>query len=274
MKRSAMTQLISLAASVIALLPAAALAVDIGTLHCNDATGVPLQLNSVVTVRGILTGTYPTGTSTRIFIQDPTGGINVFGLPQVCSLAMGDDVEVTGTLIHFNGLTEVASTATLNLTITVHSSGNAGPAPIVLTPTQIEQTYQLDNCEPNESILATVNSVLVRTSTGAVPTGNYVGNTNYRLISAGPDSTTNFCTMRIVQTTNPCGEVNPIVGQPIFASCALNVTGIIQQFDSSAPHTTGYQFTPRVVADLDYLPGCTVAVENQTWGKVKALFRD
>jgi hypothetical protein len=29
-----------------------------------------------------------------------------------------------------------------------------------------------------------------------------------------------------------------------------------------------------VVADLDYLPGCTVAVENQTWGKVKTLFRD
>jgi hypothetical protein len=152
-----MTQLISLAASVIALLPAAALAVDIGTLHCNDATGVPLQLNSVVTVR------HPDRDvpDLWIFIQDATGGINVFGLPQVCSLAMGDDVEVTGTLIHFNGLTEVASTATVPLTINVMSTGNPGPAPIVLTPTQVEQTYQLDNCEPNESILATVSSVFV-----------------------------------------------------------------------------------------------------------------
>lgn len=274
MKRSATTQAI-FSAIAIALLPVAALAVDIGTLHCNDSSGVPLQNNTVVTVRGILTGTYPTGTSTRIFIQDATGGINVFGTPQICSLAMGDDIEATGTLIHFNGLTEVASTGTLPLVITVHSQGNPQPAPIIRTPTQVENSYQLaDNCEPTESMLATVNQVYVRTSTGAVPTGNYAANTNYRLISTGADSTTNFCTMRIVQTTNPCNALNPIVGQKIIASCALNVTGIIQQFDSATPFTIGYQLTPRTLEDLDYLPGCTVAVEEQTWGKVKALYRE
>ena len=277
MKRTAMTRLISLAAAVLALLPAAALAVNIGTLHCNDANGVVLNMNSVVTVRGNLTATYPTSTSNRVYIQDGTGGINVFGLPQMCSLAIGDDIEVTGTLIHFSGLAEVASTTTplLNLVITLNSSGNPMPAPIVLTPAQVEATYQVgDNCEPNESSLVKVNNVLVRTSAGAVPTGNYTAQTNYRLISAGPDSTTNFCTMRIIQSTNPCNTLNPIVGQKIIASCPLNITGILQQNDTTSPYTAFYQVTPRLVTDLEYLPGCTVAVEKTTWGDVKGLYRD
>jgi len=274
MKRFAITPLTSLAAAVIAMFPTGAFSVDIGTLHCNDATGVPLLNNTAVTVRGILTGTYPTSTSNRVFIQDATGGINVFGTPQMCSLARGDDIEVSGTLIHFNGLTEVASTATVPLTITVMSSGNPEPAPIDLTPFQADHLYQADNCEPNESSLVRVSNVYVRTATGGVPTGNYVAQTNYRLISAGPDSTTNFCTMRIVQSTNPCNTLNPIVGQPIIASCVLNVTGVDQQFDSAPPLDTGYQLTPRAPADLQFLPGCTVAVENRTWGDVKVLYRD
>ena len=258
MKTSAKTPRLALAVAIAALLPAGAHAVDIGTLHCNDVNGVPLQNNQVVTVRGITTGTYPTGTATRLFIQDATGGINIFGTPQYCG-AMGEELEVTGTVIHFNGLVELSSTATLPLSVTLLSSGNPQPAPVVQTPLQMNNSYQGDNCEPNESRLVRVGPVYVRTATGGVPTGTYSAQTNYMLISTGPDSLTNNCIMRVVQTTNPCGILNPVVGQPIIASCAFNVTGIVQQFDSTAPHTTGYQLTPRAPADLQILPGCVLA---------------
>jgi hypothetical protein len=262
---------ISLAAAL-AVVPAAALAVDIGTLHCNDVNGVPLLMNTVVTVQGVITANQPTGTNNRLYIQDATGGINVFGTVQNCALAVGDLIEVTGTIIHFNGLAEVASTATLPLAITVLSSGNPQPIPLLLTIPQVEGTYQLDDCEPNESkVIKAIG--LVRTSTGAMPApgATFAANTNYRLISAGPDSATVFTTVRVVQSSNACGITNSLVGRPIPLGCAVEVVGVLSQFDSSSPYKTGYQILP---ADMNAVYCTTVAVEEVPWTRVKRLYRD
>src|SRR4029078_8630455 len=87
-----------------ALLTTPALAAtNIGDLHCNDANGVALTLNSVVTIQGIVTANQPTGSANRFYIQDATGGVNVFGSPQDCTIAVGDELEVTGTVAQFNG---------------------------------------------------------------------------------------------------------------------------------------------------------------------------
>jgi hypothetical protein len=59
--------------SSVALLSAALLttpalaATNIGDLHCNDANGVALTLNSVVTIQGIVTANQPTGSANRFY---------------------------------------------------------------------------------------------------------------------------------------------------------------------------------------------------------------
>jgi hypothetical protein len=262
------TRPVLLALVLTSLVPASAFPVDIGTLHCNDANGVPTQLNQTVTVRGIVTGNWPTATATRLWIQDATGGINIFGSPQLCS-AMGVDLEITGTVQQFNGLAEVQITSS-----TTHSSGNPQPTPLVLTMPQMNGTYDSGtNCEPNESKLIRINNGFVRTSSGGMPVAGalYAANTNYQLRNAGPDSATNFVIMRIVQTTNGCPIVNPIVDTPINRGCPTDVVGVLSQFDSTQPHTEGYQLQPRLVSDI--MPMCEVPTVPSTWGKLKTTHR-
>jgi hypothetical protein len=269
-------RLILLPALLVAL-PAAALAqyTPIGSLHCNDANGVPLQNLMGHVVRGIVTANMPTGTNNRLFIQDATGGLNIFGTPQDCALAMGDDIEVQGTVIDFNGLTEVAGGPTVPptppLAINVVSSGNPQPAPLMLTIAQINATYQADNCEPNESRLVRVENVYVRTSTGGMPSGNFLANANYRIINNGPDSTTNFTTLRVVQSTNACNVTNGLVGQPIPIACPVNATGVLAQFDSTVPKNSGYQLQPRLSTDVEL--NCATPTRATTWGHVKSIYR-
>jgi hypothetical protein len=94
------------------------------------------------------------------------------------------------------------------------------------TITDFNNTYQVDNCEPNESRLVSVGAGYIRTSTGAMPASGatYAANTNYRLISTGADSTTNFATVRVVQSTNNCSVTNSLVGITINPGCATTVT--------------------------------------------------
>ena len=92
-------------------LPAAAAAIPIGDLHQNFANGTPALLGQTVTVSGVVT--VPTyllnGYSLEVFVQDETGGINVYvtGGASSWNLAPGDSVTVTSQVAFFNGLTEL-----------------------------------------------------------------------------------------------------------------------------------------------------------------------
>lgn len=56
---------------------------------------------SAVTVAGIVTAAQGTYRSDNIYIQDRSGGIQVFGLPSNLGLRLGDSIEVSGTLGSF-----------------------------------------------------------------------------------------------------------------------------------------------------------------------------
>lgn len=86
----------------------------------------------VVTTQGIVTGIQ--GTQTAIFIQDGTGpwsGLYVYcgASSGLTTVALGDLVSVTGTIIEYSTLTEMSPTTAL----TIISSGNALPTPVALT---------------------------------------------------------------------------------------------------------------------------------------------
>ncbi len=59
-------------------------------------------LGTAVTVAGIVTAGQGVYRSTNIYLQDPTGGIQVFGLPAL-GLQLGDSIEVSGVLDQFGG---------------------------------------------------------------------------------------------------------------------------------------------------------------------------
>ena len=245
---------------------------NIGDLHCNTADGDALLLNQVFTIRGVVTANQPTGSNNRLYIQDATGGINVFGVPQNCGLQLGTEIEVTGTLIQFNGLNEIASVTGSDLVLTILSQGNPLPAAMPMTIPDFNGIYQANDCEPLESIRVRLTGLL-RTATGAMPAAgaNFGANTNYRLISFGPDSTTNYVTVRIVQSSNACGVTHPLVGTPIPFGCPVEVSGVASQFDNSLPLNSGYQLLPASAGDLTI--ACGTPTRGTTWGQVKVRYR-
>lgn len=63
-------------------------------------------LGASITVAGIVTAAQGTYRANNIYIQDPTGGMQVFGLPAL-GLQLGDSIEVSGVLGQFGGELQV-----------------------------------------------------------------------------------------------------------------------------------------------------------------------
>ncbi len=104
----------------------------INDIQLYTALGAPSSplTGTVVTVRGVITvtgGTYNGGTH---YIEDATGGINFFdnGAP---ALALGDEVEVTGTVGVFGGEINLSGPFSYNFI-----GASTPPAPLVLTVSQ------------------------------------------------------------------------------------------------------------------------------------------
>jgi uncharacterized protein len=135
-----------------------------GPLAIHDIQGTgflsPQAGNTVTNVPGIVTGVRATGSSKGYWIQDPnpdsnpatSEGIFVF-TSSAPAVTTGDSVLVTGKVQEFYPLASgdtVATTSNLSITeidqtgVSVVSSGNALPAPIVLTPTTVPDTYAPD----------------------------------------------------------------------------------------------------------------------------------
>ena len=95
----------------------------------------------IVTVTGIVTGAN-FGQDNKFFMSDPEGGAwhGIYVYDYTVGPALGDEVEVTGTVTEYYGLTELGY-----CTITILSSGNPVPEPTIVTtlnlviPAQAEQ---------------------------------------------------------------------------------------------------------------------------------------
>jgi DNA/RNA endonuclease YhcR with UshA esterase domain len=84
--------------------------VPIVSVHVNDASGVPAApygVGAEATVSGTVTANF-SSTRTDLYLQDGTGGIDLFStsLPPI-TVAVGDSITVTGSIVQFRGLTEL-----------------------------------------------------------------------------------------------------------------------------------------------------------------------
>lgn len=140
----------------------------------------------IVTTRGIVTAI--TSNSQRYYLQslaadedgDPTTseGLLVFGPasnPAATGLALGDLVQVTGTVSEYGPGGSLPITELTFATTTVVSSGNPLPAPVVLGPASIDPAGAIDQLERYEFMRVSVPRLVTVSPTGAGANDEFFG---------------------------------------------------------------------------------------------------
>lgn len=200
----------------------------IATVRVNDADGVLAPKAYGVRVQGNMTvepGVFHTFV-TQAYVQDATGGVQVFDSSIDGTIQRGDVVEWVGRLEQFGGQTEVNVAGGFgNLGHARIGSGTA-PAPQVVTVAQAGEAV--------EGTLIRIDGVTV--VSGTIPE---TGSGNLTITDDGGVST---LTLRIDGDTDIPGANTP--------TQAFDVVGVASQFDSWVPLSSGYQIVPRERTDL------------------------
>lgn len=203
--------------------------IPIDSVRVQDANYVPLLLNQIVTVKGVVTTHQELGLP-LVYFQVPTAGLVAYDATFGNGVTRGDSVQVTGTVTHFSGLTELQPVSSF----TILAQNVNTPAPISITPTQAR------NGELWEGRLIKINGITaVHTTNGGNATSWTVSGsgTNYWIL-VGSDS----CQIRIYGTSNIANTVIP--------AFPFNVVALMSQYCTSPPYNTGYQIIPRDLNDL------------------------
>lgn len=205
----------------------------IGDVSADDANGVPLLNNTVVKICGTVTAGTVFNASGPLYVEDGTGGTCVFGGDAIgMGLMPGDQIEATGVVTHFNGLTQLSTNPMVVLT-------GSGPAPLgTLIPASTFTSAAA--IEALEGQLVRIENVVFPTSGQVTITGSGV---NYTCTADGETFT-----VRIDGDVDYVIEGTP--DQFILPAGPITLTAVVSQFDASAPHDTGYQLLPRFQADV------------------------
>ena len=222
---------ISDAANVATSSTSAAFSIVAGPASNSIAAARALSAGTKVTVSGIVTSPNFHATKNSFYIQDATGGIDIFGGTKVTT-ALGDSVVATGWLLMYNNLLEVSDSLTtaVSLSVTNVSSGHAVPAPKVITVAELNT-----NGENYEGQLITIKNVTKTAGTWPAANGASV-----TLTGTANGNATDQLAMRITKPS----ELTTGVAEPVWPK---DVTGIATQFTTT---TGGYQLTPRFLSDF------------------------
>ena len=196
----------------------------------DSANGLPLYNGMWVRTRGVAYTNSNQWQTTNIEFQITDGQccVTVFKAGATTPfVAIGDEVEVVGTVGMYGGKTEIHDP---DLTITVLSSGNPIPAPAVITTGELAA-----NGEQYESCFIKIECVNL--VAGTWPAAG--SNANLTI-----DDGTGPVTMRIDKVTDIDGTAAP--------TGPFTVQGMSGQFTSSPPYADGYQILPRFYSDLSF----------------------
>ncbi|MFC0213433.1 S-layer homology domain-containing protein [Paenibacillus chartarius] len=160
-------------------------------------------------------------------LQDDTGGMTVWGNFEAGALITGDKVRVSGKLGQYNGLTQMDPTNVEKI-----GSATTPPAPVTKT---IEDLNTYATAEPLEGTLVTVEGKIT-----TIPATAAGGGYNISFVDANNKS----ITVRLMTATGV--DVTTLETETHY-----KITGVVGQFDSSKPFTTGYQIFPRTAADFE-----------------------
>ena len=203
--------------------------VPIVSVHINNASGVPVapyNVGAEATVSGVVTANFST-IRTDFYLQDGTAGIAIFStdLPPF-TVALGDSITVTGSILQFRGLTELQPDFSLMVR---HATGLPVPDPMVITCDTQNATFQPDFSEPNEGRLIRIDGVTYNSGNSTIT--DFSGTTNIFIPGSFPAPPAQF-----------------------------DVIGILKQFKPGTPapgppYTADYEIVPRTTDDILAHPG-------------------
>ena len=200
----------------------------IATFRVVDADSVLVPKTCGVRIRGNMTAEpgvfHPT--VTQAYVQDATGGVQIFDASIDPTIARGDDVEWVGELEQFGGQTEVNVAENFGNFGHFRIGAGTEPAPQVVTVAQVGET--------TEGTLIRLNNLTV--VSGAIPES---GSGSFTVTDDGGVSTLE---VRIDGDTDIPGANTP--SQP------FDLIGLSSQFDTWVALDDGYQITPRDRADF------------------------
>ncbi|NOX38051.1 MAG: T9SS type A sorting domain-containing protein [Calditrichaeota bacterium] len=199
-----------------------------------DNNGVLQYADYYVMVEGV--GTVANGTfsssSLDVYLQDANGGINIYksGAGQKTFL-VGHRYRIVGVLDQYRGKTEIVPDDTTGIE---HLGPTTMPDTLVLTIADI-----LADPELYEGRLIRINNVSAVPNAGNWPAEGSNANIS---ITDGTDT----LTLRIDRDTDIDGSPEP--------DWPIHLVGILGQYDTSSPYTSGYQILPRSTSDLIAIP--------------------
>jgi hypothetical protein len=164
-------------------------------------------------------------------VQDATGGITVYGTNAALDLLLGsfgegDRISIEGKLDAYNGLLELVAPFT---GATKHAHVGT-PAPVeIIVP---DLANDSPTAEGLESRLVTLRCVTFNAS------GNFANSSYSVLDTQGWSATVRVATSEL-----------DLIGQPIPVG-AVDITGVVSQYDPDSPYTAGYQLQPRSLSDI------------------------
>ncbi len=165
------------------------------------------------------------------FIQDATGGIDLFGytLPAT-PLDIGDSVYAVGTVAQYKGLVEFTPGAMDAAHFGVVKKNAVVPAPKRLTLHEFAV-----NAEKYEGQLIEIDTLYKSSGTWPAAAANvsiYLSN-----VSSKGDSAQMFLDL----------DMNIFGTEPVYP---INVVGIVSQYSAAAPWSNGYEIMPRGISDI------------------------
>jgi predicted extracellular nuclease len=197
---------------------------DIASVSSVDpATLVPDSLGITLITYGVVyTDDFDGNNGHSFYIQDATGGINVFNFNDVSNYTVtrGDSIRVIGEIAQFRGLTEIIADS-----IAVLKAGATIDGPTTVT--------NLDETTEGEFIQLDYVQIIDPTQWTNSGSGFNVDITN------GVDT----FIMRIDNDVN-------LFGQPIPTTGLFTVRGAGSQFSTATPANDGYQIFPRDTNDI------------------------
>ncbi len=181
-----------------------------------------------VMVGGVVT--FPAGISntdrTSIFLQDETGGVNIYYSAALMEYRVGDVLLVRGAVTEYNGLTEVSVGDAADLQLLGHNAA-------------LPDTYRL---RPGEILKESIEGRFVELDQAVVATAPVPAGAGYSMeVWNGQVPVTVY--------------IYPATGIDLTAltpgTLLRRIYGVVGQYDSQEPYTSGYQLLPRFPEDLE-----------------------
>lgn len=187
----------------------------------------PSLLGEAVNIRGFVTSP-SLGEYTSFYIQDFTGGVNIFCYDPL-PVNLGKDWIIAGEVTEYNGLTEVKIDEIDDCILMSDSC----------TREQIDALAMV--LDPSQGITENIEGRLVRINNTKIQTLPYEIPGNFQVWNAK--------TLIDVRLQDGTGIEIPI--EDMKLGDYWNIIGIAGQYDTDEPYSSGYQFLPRFLSDLE-----------------------